>query len=123
VAACLPTLAVLTSKSHLSKISASAAHLLSLTLGRSKGGDGSNATASTPSVRKPRSDDAGYVELSEWSIAKGMNGNSTKIIHPIHQDNGDVSPFVTSTYTERGEGGEGRRSGIVVKKEVVQSFK
>lgn len=103
VAACLPTLAVLATKTHLSKVSASVIHLLSLTFRRSHGSSGSNTRASGHSVRENRSDENEYAQLSEWSLARAKSGDSR---NPMHQGNSDVSPFVAGSLTERGERSE-----------------
>ncbi|KAI1377943.1 hypothetical protein F4677DRAFT_30799 [Hypoxylon crocopeplum] len=100
VAACLPTLAVLVTKLHLSKISTSVIHLVSNTFRRSNGSSGSSTMASGHSARKARDDDNEYTQLSEWSIARGKSSDSRK---PIHQASDDVSPFVVGSLTERGE--------------------
>ncbi|KAI1084251.1 hypothetical protein F5B20DRAFT_524169 [Whalleya microplaca] len=99
VAACLPTLAVLVAKLHLSKISNSVIHLVSLTLRRSHDSSGNNTRASGRSVREPRIEDNEYAQLSEWSLPRGKSGDSR---NPLHQGGVDVPPpFVAKSLTER----------------------
>ncbi|KAI2618478.1 hypothetical protein GGR54DRAFT_640600 [Hypoxylon sp. NC1633] len=119
VAACLPTLAILVTKLKLSKLSTSVMRLVSFISHTSRSGSGSNTKASGHSVRETKSDDNDYVHLSEWSLARGQSGDSRDA---IYQGNGYVSPFVSSSRTEHGEGSEDHPSGIVVKNEVVQTF-
>ncbi|KAI0376105.1 hypothetical protein F5Y04DRAFT_267193 [Hypomontagnella monticulosa] len=118
VAACLPTLAVLVTKLHQSKISASFIHLLSTTFRRSHGSSRSTKTG-IRSVRETRSHDDEYTQLSELSLTPGESGGSGI---PIYQGKGKVSPFVASSHTERGERDQNLSSGIVVKNEVIQTF-
>ncbi len=101
VAACIPTLAVLATRSHLSRVSASVIHLVSLTFRRSHGSSSNDTRASRHSVRETRNDENEFAQLSEWSLARGTSGESKK---PIHQVNGDASPFAAGSLTERGEG-------------------
>lgn len=103
MAACLPTLAVLATKSHLSKVSASVIHLLSLTFRRSHGSSGANTRMSGRSVHETRGDENNYTQLSELSLARGTSGDSK---NPIHQGDGNVSPFVAGSLAERGERSE-----------------
>ncbi|TGJ84189.1 hypothetical protein E0Z10_g4573 [Xylaria hypoxylon] len=100
VAACLPTLAVLATRSHLSKVSASVVHLMSLTFRRSQGGSANNTKISGHSVHESRNDENEYEQLPEWSVARGTSGDSKNPMHPTH---GDASSFVASSIAERGE--------------------
>ncbi|KAK9777710.1 putative Integral membrane protein [Seiridium cardinale] len=102
VAACLPTLAVLVTKAHFSKTSASVIRLLAFTVRRSQGISGTNTRATGQSVRDTRSGDNAYTELPEWSLVRGKSGDS---MYPIRQDNADVSTFVASSLAERGKRG------------------
>ncbi|KAI1779529.1 hypothetical protein F4818DRAFT_453587 [Hypoxylon cercidicola] len=116
VAACLPTLAVLVTKLHQSNIPASLIHLLSVTFRRSHGRSSSDTRASGQGGRETRSHDNKYTQLSELSIGKGKSSDSR---NPTLQG---VSPYVASSHTECGERRENWSSGIVVKKEVIQTL-
>jgi hypothetical protein len=104
VAACLPTLAVLATKSHLTKIQASAIHLLSVTFRRSRGSNSSNIR-SVHSVRETLPSESEYAHLSEESFAR-QNGGSRS----------GAAPFVTSRLAESGEKGEGKPSSVAENK-------
>ncbi|KAI0432394.1 hypothetical protein F5Y09DRAFT_329720 [Xylaria sp. FL1042] len=99
VAACLPTLAVLVTKSHLSKVLSSVAHLLSIPFHGSPGDSGSNTGASERSINEIRSDENEYPRLSEWSLVKGTSSDSR---NPMHPSKGDVLSFAAGSATERG---------------------
>jgi hypothetical protein len=120
VAACLPTLAVLATRLHLSNVSASVIHLLSRTFHGSHGSSGNQTRASGHSGRGTRIDENEDTQLSEWSLARGTSGDSKQ---PLHLgNNGDMTTFVASSHTEQGERDEDSTRGIVVKNEVVQTF-
>jgi len=110
VAACLPTLAVFATKSHFSKIQASAIHLLSITFRRSRGSSRSN-TRSTHTTNDSRGQEGDYSQLSEWSPPRTAAG-----------ENGTVTPFVASNAVERGEKSEENLNGIKVENEVTQTI-
>lgn len=95
-------------------------HLLSSTFRRSHSSSGSNTKASTHNARKPRSEDSEYTQLSEWSLARGKGGDPG---NPMHQGSYDMSPYVAGSRTERGERNEYNSSDIVVKNEVVQTYR
>ncbi|KAI0799441.1 hypothetical protein GGR55DRAFT_480358 [Xylaria sp. FL0064] len=99
VAACLPTLAVLATKSHLSKVSSSVIHLLSVTFRSSHGSSGNSTKASGRSVNEARSNENEYAQLSEWSLARGTSSDSKG---HVRHDKGEVSSFVAGSITERG---------------------
>jgi hypothetical protein len=82
VAACLPTLAVLATKTHFSRIQASAIHLLSLTFRRSSrsGSNGSNGT-SRHSTREAEHVSNNYEQLSEVSLAPVKSNGSRAPVH------------------------------------------
>ncbi|KAH9909708.1 hypothetical protein F4778DRAFT_10299 [Xylariomycetidae sp. FL2044] len=136
VAACLPTLAVLATRSHLSRVSSSVRHLLSTTFRRSSPnhGSGSNfrsgnntrmrimmSSSTTPSAHNRSgnssrrgggariSDDT---QLSELSLTKGASLDDWRA--RTSRGDGDVSPYVAGSLAERGEG-----EVPVVKREVV----
>ncbi|KAI0521564.1 hypothetical protein F5B22DRAFT_542837 [Xylaria bambusicola] len=99
VAACLPTLAVLATRSHLSKVSSSVVNLLTSTFRRNPGGTNNDTKASGRSFHETRDEDNEYAQLSEWSLPRGTSADSK---HPIHQANSDASPFDISSHVERG---------------------
>ncbi|KAJ8108699.1 hypothetical protein ONZ43_g6347 [Nemania bipapillata] len=120
VAACLPTIAVLATRSYFTRVSTSVIHLVSLTFRRSRGSSGNNTRTSGNRDRETRRDENEFSQLSEVSLARGPSSDSRKY---MHQGHGDVSTYVAGNLVERGESDlDHDPSGIIVKNEVVQTF-
>ncbi|KAI0405666.1 hypothetical protein F4802DRAFT_596935 [Xylaria palmicola] len=100
VAACLPTLAVLATKAHLTKVSGSVIHLLSMTFRRSHGSSSNDTRASRHSAHAIPGEGSNYAQLSESSLARGASADSK---NPIRKGNSDASAYIASSLAERGD--------------------
>ena len=115
VAACLPTFAILFSKSHFLSISASARRLLSTTFSRRSRRSDTEASTSGAGVLEGGDDHA--VQMFSWPLA----GQENSFSNNIRKSSGDESTFAASNASERGEWGEHEAGGIKVKNEVLQT--
>ncbi|KAI0436030.1 hypothetical protein F4803DRAFT_573064 [Xylaria telfairii] len=100
VAACLPTLAVLATRSHLSRVLSSVTHLLSLTVRRPHGSNTTTTRGSGRSARETYSDENQFVQLSELSLVNETSRGSKR---PVHQNDDPVPSSMAGSRIERGE--------------------
>ncbi|KAI0197516.1 hypothetical protein F4808DRAFT_296681 [Astrocystis sublimbata] len=126
VGACLPTIAVLVTRSYFLKVSNSLAHLLPITFRRSRGGGGSdNSTIRTKSrgqtLRPTQSDEDEFVQLAKVFTTQTPSNDSRDAFQRMPQGRGDMSTFVSGGIVERGENIIQQPVGVMVKSEVIHT--